>query len=224
MYTLGTLYIVATPIGNPEDISLRAIRILTEVPLIICEEAKEAYRLLKKLNIPVKELIECNEHNQAQQTSLIIQRLIQGQSAALISDCGTPVFADPGHLVIRQAAEFEIPIKPIPGASSLMTLLSVLDFSPKKFLFIGFLPRENQDRKNALQKLKSTDLPVILMDTPYRLSKLISEIKEVLGGNRRITLACDLTQPTEKIYRGSINSIIPDVINKKAEFILMIHP
>jgi len=224
MNNLGILYIVATPIGNPDDITIRAIKTLTDAPLIICEEAKEARRLLKKLNIYDKELLECNEHNQAQQTPIIIQHLLQGQDAALISDCGTPVFADPGHLVIEQAVKFEIPVKPVPGASSLMSLLSILDFSPQNFLFLGFLPRENSARKTILQKNKSADLPIILMDTPYRLTKLLIEMKEVMGGNKKITLACDLTFPNEHVYRGTINSIYPEVENKKAEFILIIHP
>lgn len=224
MINPGILYIVATPIGNPDDITIRAIKTLTDAPLIICEEAKEARRLLKKLNIPDKELLECNEHNQARQTPLIIQHLLQGQDAALISDCGTPVFADPGHMAIKQAVEFEIPVKPVPGASSLMSLLSILDFSPQNFLFLGFLPRETSARKTILQKNKSADLPIILMDTPYRLTKLLLEIREVMGGNKKITLACDLTLPDEHVYRGTINAIFPNVENKKAEFILIIHP
>jgi 16S rRNA (cytidine1402-2'-O)-methyltransferase len=224
MINPGILYIVATPIGNPDDITMRAIKTLTDAPLIICEEAKEARRLLKKLNIPDKELLECNEHNQARQTPLIIQHLLQGQDAALISDCGTPVFADPGHMAIKQAVEFEIPVKPVPGASSLMSLLSILDFSPQNFLFLGFLPRETSARKTILQKNKSADLPIILMDTPYRLTKLLAEIQEVMGGNKKITLACDLTLPDEHVYRGTIKSIFPEVENKKAEFILIIHP
>ncbi len=220
----GILYIVATPIGNPDDITTRAIKTLSDVPLIICEEAKEARRLLKKINISDKELLECNEHNQARQAPIIIQHLLQGQDAALISDCGTPVFADPGHMVIKQAVEFEIPVKPVPGASSLMSLLSILDFSPQKFLFLGFLPRETSARKTILQKNKSADIPIILMDTPYRLTKLLYEIREVMSGNKIITLACDLTLPDEHIYRGSINTILPKVENKKAEFLLIIHP
>ncbi len=220
----GTLFIVATPIGNPDDITMRAIKTLTDAPLIVCEEIKEARRLLKKLNILDKELLECNEHNQAQQTPLIVQHLLNGQDAALISDCGTPVFADPGHMVIKQAAEFGISVIPIPGASSLMALLSVLDFSPQNFLFLGFLPRETPARKTILQRNKSADLPIILMDTPYRLTKLLTEIRESMGGNKIITLATDLTLPAEHIFRGTINAILPQVENKKAEFILIIHP
>lgn len=220
----GILYIVATPIGNPDDITIRAIKTLTDAPLIICEEAKEARRLLKKLNIHDKELLECNEHNQTQQTPIIIQHLLQGLDAALISDCGTPVFADPGHMVIKQSVDFEIPVKPVPGASSLMSLLSILDFSPRDFLFLGFLPRETSARKTILHRNKSAEFPIILMDTPYRLTKLLVEIREVMGGNKKITLACDLTLPEEHVYRGTINTIFPKVENKKAEFILIIHP
>jgi 16S rRNA (cytidine1402-2'-O)-methyltransferase len=99
-----------------------------------------------------------------------------------------------------------------------------LDFSPQKFLFLGFLPRETSARKTILQKNKSADIPIILMDTPYRLTKLLYEIREVMSGNKIITLACDLTLPDEHIYRGSINTILPKVENKKAEFLLVIHP
>ena len=129
----GKLYIVATPIGNWDDITIRAKNILDSIDILICEEFKVGSTLLKKLSIPKKELITLNEHNEENQIDLIIQQLFEGKNLALISDCGTPVFADPGHLLINQATQLGIEIIPIPGASSLMATLSVLDFKLDRF-------------------------------------------------------------------------------------------
>lgn len=222
--SFGKLYIVATPIGNWDDITVRALNVLKTVDLLVCEEFRVGSTLLKKLSLPKKELINLNEHNEKEQAQLVIQKLMQGLDIALISDCGTPVFADPGHMLINQAVQVGIEIIPVPGASSLMTTLSVLDFKLDKFYFAGFLPREKEQRKSELNSLKSLTIPIVLMDTPYRLMRLLEESAQTFGKNRRITLGINLTMDNEKFYRGQISEVIKQLNVKKAEFMLVIHP
>lgn len=219
----GKLYIVATPIGNWDDITIRAKNILESIDTLICEEFKIGSTLLKKLSIPKKELITLNEHNEENQIDLVIQKLFEGKNLALISDCGTPVFADPGHLLVSQATQLGIEVIPIPGPSSLMATLSVLDFKLDRFFFAGFLPREKDQRKKELYSLRSIDMPIVLMDTPYRLTKLLDEVAQTFGKNRRVTLGLNITQENEKFLRGSISEVIKQLNFKKAEFILVVH-
>ncbi|MFN7035491.1 MAG: 16S rRNA (cytidine(1402)-2'-O)-methyltransferase [Bellilinea sp.] len=214
---------VATPIGNPEDITLRAIRILGEVDVVICEERREGSTLLKKLGITPKELVSLNEHNEAEQAGTLVQRMLLGENMALISDAGTPVFADPGAELIRQAVEMGIPVTAVPGASSLMALLSLLDTKIERFVYAGFLSRSPQQRRQELQGLLRLNLPLVIMDTPYRLSSLLEDIEKTAGKNRRLTLGLNLTMPGEQVYRGTVSEIRRTVQNRKAEFILLIH-
>lgn len=219
----GALYIVATPIGNLRDITLRAMDVLQKVDGIICEEQREGSTLLKRLGIQYQELITLNEHNEMTRISELIQRSWQGESFALISDCGTPVFADPGAALIEQAVQAGIQIIPIPGPSSLMAALSILDFKLDRFIFAGFLPRQPAERKGQLTHLRALRFPLVLMDTPYRLQSLLDEIASLFGSGQAITLACDLTLPTEKVYRGTVKEILSKIKGRKAEFILIIH-
>ncbi|NMC79970.1 MAG: 16S rRNA (cytidine(1402)-2'-O)-methyltransferase [Chloroflexi bacterium] len=219
----GTLYIVATPIGNPRDITLHALDVLQAVDAIICEESRIGSTLLKRLGITGKELLLLNEHNEGEKAGEMILRLLQGHSLALISDAGTPVFADPGHYLIHLAAEAGIPVVPVAGPSSLMAALSILDFKPEKFIYAGFLPRENDPRLEELHRLRSLRLPIVVMDTPYRLERLLGEVAAVFGKNQPITLACNLTLPDEAIYRGPIAQIRQQLKARKAEFLLIIH-
>ncbi|GAP11463.1 probable S-adenosylmethionine-dependent methyltransferase, YraL family [Bellilinea caldifistulae] len=220
---MGQLYMVATPIGNPEDISLRAIRILGEVDVVICEERRQGSTLLKKLGITPKQLISLNEHNEAEQAATLVQRMALGEKMALISDAGTPVFADPGAELIRQAVKMGIPVTAVPGASSLMALLSLLDTKVERFVYAGFLSRSPQERRQELQRLLRLNLPLVLMDTPYRLSSLLEDIEKTAGKNRRVTLGLNLTLPGEQVLRGTVSEIRRMVQDRKAEFILLIH-
>ena len=158
---------------------MRALEVLKNVDAVICEEHRQGSTLLKKLGLPQKELITLNEHNENEQTAEIINRLAQNQSFALVSDCGTPVFADPGHYLISQVSQFNFDVVPIPGPSSLMAALSILDFKMEQFVYGGFLPRVPAERRNQLQKLRSVGIPVVLMDTPYRLDALLEDIIKI---------------------------------------------
>ena len=223
MKTTGKLYIVSTPIGNWDDITLRALQTLRDVDILVCEEYRVGSTLLKKLSLPSKELITLNEHNENEQVEVVIQKLLEGANIALISDCGTPVFADPGHLLINRATQMRVEVSPVPGPSSLMAALSVLDFKLDRFYFAGFLPREKDKRKNELNSLRSMDIPIVLMDTPYRLQKLLEEVAQTFGKNRRITLGINITMENEKFLRGSVAEISKQLTHKKAEFILIVH-
>lgn len=223
MTKTGRLYIVGTPIGNPKDITLRAIEVLRTVDAIICENKRQASTLLKRLEIQQEELLVLNEHNEHEQAAQIALRLVQGQSMALISDAGTPVFADPGHYLIQQVSEYGVPITPIPGPSSLMAALSVLDFNIRQYVFGGFLSRDAEQRRKELYNLRSLRMPVVLMDTPYRLAALLDDVAKVFGKGAQVTLATDLTLPKEHIYRGTIDAVRQQVQKRKAEFILILH-
>jgi len=219
----GTLYIVATPIGNPGDITQRALEVLASVDAIICEELRPATTLLKRLEITPRKLLTLNEHNEAERVDEIVNRLAMGESFALISDCGTPVFADPGHALVRRTAELEFRVQPIPGVSSLMTALSLLDFKLERFVFGGFLARQPDQRRQELQRLRGLRMPIVLMDTPYRLGALLEEVSRAFGANHSILLAMDLTLPSEMILRGPIAEVRQQVGARKAEFILIVY-
>ena len=222
--TTARLYIVATHIGNTGDITLRALEILRQASVIVCEEQREGATLMKKLGITAKEIVALNEHNEAEKAPELIQRvLISGETLALISDCGTPVFSDPGASLIAQAVQMGVPVEPIPGPSSLMAALSVLDFKPERFVFAGFLSRVPEERRRELARYRALRMPVVLMDTPYRLFALLQDVAATFGKGHMVTVAADLTQPREKIYRGTVAEVLQQVAERKAEFILIIH-
>ena len=219
----GTLYLVATPIGNLEDITHRALRVLGEVDLVVYEERKEGARLLRHFNLekPVESL---NEHNEAASTYIILDKLKEGKSVALVSDAGTPVFSDPGRLLVRKATEQHIKVVPIPGASSLMPALTVSGFPIDQFVFYGFLSPKRNRRLVELQELKKERRTVVLMDAPYRLVQLVRDIAEVLGNARKICVAFDLTLPTEEIFHGTATEMYRKFAKseKKGEFVLIL--
>lgn len=218
----GNLFVVATPIGNTQDITLRAIETLRSVDAVICEERKDGSRLLKQLEIKGKPLIELNEHNESDMIQQILIDLMNGKNMALISDCGTPVFSDPGKQLLKLMAEMRIKVVPIPGASSLMAALSLCPFDMETFMFLGFLPPKTEQRSAVLQKHKISDSPIILMDTPYRLTKLLDEVSKTFGHQQQIFLALDLTLPSEAAYLGTVQDVAAQVQGRKAEFILIL--
>jgi len=218
----GQLFIVATPIGHPKDITLRGLEILQKVDAVICEEYRQGSRLLRQLGIE-NDLITLNEHNEAQEAPNILQRLVRGEKLAIISDAGTPVFADPGQNLLGLVYQAGVPVSPIPGPASLMAALCLCDFAIDRFVFAGFPPQKTHLREGFLTKYKSESIPVILMDTPYRLTKLLEEVQAVFGKNQDILLACDLTLRKEAVFRGRIGDILPKVAGQKREFILILN-
>lgn len=223
MTTIGTLYLVATPIGNYEDITFRALSVLQQADLVVYEERKEGERLLRHFAIrkPVESL---NEHNEAAASHHIIQYLKNGKTVALISDSGTPVFSDPGQLLVRKAIENTIRIVPIPGASSLMPALTVSGFSIDQFLFYGWLSPKKERRRAELRQLQRERRTIVLMDTPYRLTALIRDLADVFGDMRRVCIAFNLTLPDEKVFYGTATQLFKQFTAKelKGEFVIVI--
>lgn len=218
------LYLVATPIGNPEDITLRALNILKEADFIICEEYKEGRRLLSKYSIE-KELIELNEHNEKDAADELMLRILGGQSAALISDCGTPLFSDPGHLLVEICISQKIRIVPVPGANSLLPALTGSGMDFEKFYYYGWLSPKKEMRRSELMRLKGMREVIVLLDTPYRLRTLLQDVVKVFGPKVNICLAYQLTMPNERFYRGEAGEVLAQAEkqNLKGEFVLILN-
>ncbi|PJA98407.1 MAG: 16S rRNA (cytidine(1402)-2'-O)-methyltransferase [Ignavibacteriales bacterium CG_4_9_14_3_um_filter_30_11] len=219
----GKLYIVSTPIGNYDDITLRALKILKEVDFIICEEFKEARRLFTNYEIK-KELFNLNEHNEKEVINDLLLKIVNGQSAALISDCGTPLFSDPGHLFVDVLISQNIDVIPVPGVNSLLPALIGSNFDFEKFYYYGWLSPKKDIRRQQLFKLKSIKEVIVLMDTPYRLKSLMFDIVKMLGKNIPVVVAFELTMKGERFYRGTAESILKQVEakNLKGEFVLIV--
>jgi 16S rRNA (cytidine1402-2'-O)-methyltransferase len=220
----GKLYIVSTPIGNYEDITLRALNILKSADLILCEEYREGRRLLANYKIE-KELAELNEHNEKEAVDDILIQIINGKNVALISDCGTPLFSDPGHLLVDVLISQKIQVIPVPGASSLMTALVGSGFDIEKFYYYGWLSPKREERQGQLIRLKGIREVIILLDTPYRLKSLLTDVAKILGNNIPVVLAYQLTMNNERFHRGSAINVlnIVEKNNLKGEFVLIVN-
>ena len=217
-----SLYLVATPIGHPKDISHRALEILNQCETIIGEEFKEVSKLLKANQITGKKLEQLNEHSKPDDVQALAL-LCQNQEVALVTDCGTPGFCDPGAHLVAACRQKKIKVTTILGASSLMGLLSMSSVRLDQFVFRGFLPAENESRKRAIEELKKDSRAVVLMDTPYRLQKLIDEMKTHFS-DRKALLAINISQEDEEYLEGSFEQIKKDLKHQKAEFMILIYP
>lgn len=222
----GTLYLVSTPIGNYEDITFRALNVLKNAGVIVFEERREGMRLLAHYGIETEniETLPLNEHNEAASSFHIIDKLKQGKNVAVISDAGTPVFSDPGKILVQKAIENNIAIVPIPGASSLLPALTLSGFPIDTFLFYGFLSPKRNRRIAELKQLRNERRTFVLMDTPYRLVPLLRDVADVLGDSRRICIAMNLTMPDEQVLRGTASELYQLVSkeNFKEEFVIVI--
>jgi 16S rRNA (cytidine1402-2'-O)-methyltransferase len=219
----GTLYLVATPIGNYEDMTFRALDVLKSVDLVIMEERREGERLMRHFGIDTR-VETLNEHNEAGATHNILAHLNEGKSVALVSDCGTPVFADPGQLLVHKAVNLGVRVVPIPGASSLLPALTVSGFPIDRFLFYGWLSPKKERRRTELRLLQRERRTIVLMDTPYRLVPLLRDLADVFGDSRRICVALNLTMPDEQILRGTPPELYRICSEKeyKAEFVIVV--
>lgn len=189
----------------------------------MCEERNEGLRFLHHYSID-KPIETLNEHNEAAAASIILTLLKDGKSVALISDAGTPVFSDPGRLLVRKAIDNQIKIVPIPGASSLMPALIVSGFPIDEFVFAGFLSPKRERRLTELQQLRKEHRTIVLMDTPYRLVQLLRDMADVFGETRRLCIAFDLTLPSEEIFHGTSTKLYQQFLKeeKKGEFVVVL--
>ena len=213
-HPFGILYIVGTPIGNLEDISLRALRILREVELIAAEDTRKTRKLLTHYQITCP-LTSYHDHNKEAKAPYLIERLKKGQKVALVSEAGTPGLSDPGYYLIRFAVEEKIPLVPIPGPAALIAALSVSGLPTDRFVFEGFLPRKGGKRRKRLESLKEEKRTVILYESPHRLIRLLEEIQTVLGKNRPIVVAKELTKLHEEFCRGKVEEVLEKLKGKK---------
>ena len=222
MAEVGKLYLVSTPIGNLQDISKRALSVLTEVDEVVCEEQRVGSTLMKRLDIDTP-ITLLNEHNETGQTSILLKSLKQGKTLALISDAGTPVFADPGLELVRGAIRLKVSVIPVPGASSLMSALVCSGFSLNEFHYAGFLPRQNGARLDRLKSLREIRTLLIILETPYRLNALLKDLNKIFNTNTRSVLGMNLTQENEDFFRGTLAEMQKHFsLNPfKGEFVLM---
>ena len=215
------LYIVATPIGNLGDITLRALETLKSVDLILCEDTRVSRKLLHhyKIQKPVESL---HTHSNPEKIQKIVQRLQDGQNMALISDAGTPTISDPGSVLLEAAWQAKIKIVPIPGPSSLTCAMSIAGFSDKEFLFLGYIPKK-KGREKFLKVLKDSSYPIIFFESPYQIQRLITQLKDILDPDRKILIARELTKIYETIFRDKIRNLEMALLGKiKGEFTIII--
>ena len=220
----GTLYIVATPIGNLEDITHRAVRILKEVNIIAAEDTRHTKKLLNHFAINTP-LISYYREKESQKSSELVAKMIKGDSVALVSDAGTPAISDPGSVLVRQAREAHIPITPIPGPSALSAAVSCGGLTPGSFLFLGFSPAKSGQRKKLLQSLASSPYPLVFYESPHRIHSFIKDAEKIFG-NRTVLWAREMTKKYEEIEESTMSALSQSIDCEKirGELVLIIHP
>ena len=221
----GTLFIVATPIGNLDDITFRAVEILKSVDIILAENTRHSKKLLQHLNI-TKPIRAFHEHNEREKTKAIIGELHSGKSIALISDAGTPLISDPGYFLVVQAKKEGLRVVPIPGASALITALSASGLASDSFTFLGFLPSKQTARIKLLKSLLNRTETSIFYESPKRILATLTDMHAIFGDSREVCLAKELTKVFETIQTDSIPNLIKyltaDENNQKGEFVILI--
>jgi 16S rRNA (cytidine1402-2'-O)-methyltransferase len=210
----GTLYLVSTPIGNLEDITLRAIQTLKNVDLIVCEDTRVTGFLLKHYGIE-KKLISYNNFNEGKKTNSIITDLLSGKNIALVSDAGTPLIADPGYILVQTCQENNIKVVPIPGACSLIVALSISGFPTNNFVFLGFLDKSSKKRKDLFTTYKPFETTIVCFETPHRIKDTLEDILEVFGENVQVAIARELTKIYEEVKKLPILDLIKFYENNK---------
>ena len=221
---MGKLYLVGTPIGNLEDITLRAIRILQEVDLIAAEDTRRTGKLLQHLAISTPQ-ISYNEHNHHSRIQELINRLQQGASLALVTDAGMPSISDPGVELVQAAIAHQITVIPIPGPTAVISALAASGLPTDRFIFEGFLPLKQSDRQARLELFRSETKTIVLYEAPHRILKTLKDLLAVVGDRREIVLARELTKIHEEFWRGNIGEAIDLYTNErqpKGEYTLVI--
>ena len=206
---MGTLFIVATPLGNLEDITLRAIRVLKEASVIACEDTRRTVKLLNRYEIRTPMFI-FHDYNKLRAGAVLLRRLSEGESVALVSDAGTPAISDPGYELVREAIGGGIPIEVVPGPSALISALVVSGLPTDHFAFEGFLPSRKEKRKKAMQSLAGETRTMIFYESPQRVGAFLAEAAEILG-ERRACLVRELTKIHEEILRGTLGELAAEI-------------
>lgn len=222
--TRATLYLVATPIGNLEDITLRALRVLRECDLVAAEDTRRTGQLLRHFGIS-RPLLSYFQFNEARRSAEIIERLRRGDKVALVTDAGSPGISDPGERVVRAAIGAGLRVEPVPGPSALVAALTASGLPTGEFHFLGFLPHKSGQRRNKLESLKTTAGTLVLYESPFRIERLLAELNELFP-ERTVVLARELTKKFEQFLRGKP----PELLNQtqthslKGEFVVLVEP
>ena len=220
----GALYVVATPIGNLEDLSARAIRVLQEVDCIAAEDTRHTAQLLRHCGIQTP-LLSLHEHNERARLGQIVERLRQGQALALVSDAGTPLISDPGFVLVREVRREGLKVIPIPGPSSLLAALSVAGLPTDRFGFEGFLPAKSAARRERLQALAGEERTLIFLEASHRVAETLADLAAVFGGDRPAVIARELTKRFEEIHSAPLTDLAAwlaaEPLRSKGEFVLL---
>ena len=216
----GKLYLVATPIGNLDDITFRALNVLKEVDFIAAEDTRNTLKLLNHFNIK-KSMISNHRHNEDDREDILINKLKEGKDIAVVSDAGTPGISDPGEVIVKRAIEENIEVIPIPGACAGINALIASGLDTKEFVFLGFLPMNKKLRKEKLEEIKDESKTIIVYEAPHKMKETLKDLSDVIG-ERKVVLAREITKIHEEFIRGNINEIIEKVEGLKGEMILLI--
>lgn len=221
----GVLYIVATPIGNLQDLSERAQVALSRVALVAAEDTRHSGRLLQHLGIS-KPMLALHEHNERERVARIIDKLAEGQDIALISDAGTPLISDPGYIVVREVRQAGYRVSPVPGPCALVAGLSAAGLPTDRFLFVGFMPARRSGRKAALEELREQAATLVFYESPHRILDLMQDMVDVFGSDRECVLGRELTKTFETFYSGSAGAVLAelreDPNGARGEFVVMV--
>lgn len=204
---MGTLYLCATPIGNLEDITLRVLRILKEVDVIAAEDTRQTIKLLNHFEIRTP-LVSYHEHNKFQKTPVLVKELLEGKDIALVTDAGTPAISDPGAELALAAYEAGIPVTSLPGASAVVTALTLSGLSTRNFAFEGFLPQDKKERGRVLNRLKKTTYTTVFYEAPHRLVKTLEAVAQVVEGGRKIAVCRELTKKHETVMQCTLEEAL----------------
>lgn len=216
----GKIYLVATPIGNLEDITLRAIKVLKEVDIVVAEDTRQTLKLLNHLEIS-KPMISFHRHSKEERIEEIIDKLKLGKNIALVSDAGTPVISDPGEEIVKKAIEENIEVVPIPGPCALIAGLISSGIDAKEFTFLGFLPLNSKTRKEKLKEIKTSNKTSIIYEAPHKLIQTLTDLEEYTG-NRKIVLAREITKIHEEFIEGTAGELLQKIKEPKGEFVIII--
>jgi 16S rRNA (cytidine1402-2'-O)-methyltransferase len=223
--SLGILYVVATPIGNLNDITHRAVDILKTVNCIVAEDTRHSQPLLQQYGVKTK-VVAFHEHNERERTAKLLERLQQGESIALISDAGTPLISDPGYYLVREAQAAGIKVVPLPGACAAIAALSVAGLPTDKFIFEGFLPAKAGPRLQRLEKLRHESRTMIFYEAPHRIVDLLQAMQQIFGNERQVVLAREITKLFETIKSEALEKLIPWVLadsnQQRGEFVVIV--
>ena len=221
----GTIYLVPTPIGNIEDITVRALRVLQRVDLVACEDTRRTGKLLERLQIK-KSLLSYHEHNERHRAQQLVERALAGDLVAVVTDAGTPGIADPGYRVVQAAIDSGVPIVALPGPNAAIAALSVAGLPTHEFTFKGFLPRSRERRRKAVSLLRSAVRTTVFYESPHRILQALEDIRDVLG-DRQVVAVRELTKAYEEVLRGTASSLLENLQHRegiRGEFVLLVGP